>query len=153
MAAGRKEPLERALAALNHRERSVAELTRWLLERDYELEEVDAAISELIELGALDDERFARLFAEDKRELAGWGPERIEAALRERGLDSHLIAAVCAVDDHAAQVERAAGLLTARNAPLGGEAERGRALGFLARRGYDYEVAYEAIRSAAPEAA
>ena len=41
----------------------------------------------LLEAGALDDERFARRFAEDKRELRGWGPDRIAEALRARGVD------------------------------------------------------------------
>ena len=40
----------------------------------------------LIEAGALDDERFARRYAEDKRELRGWGPERIREALAARGV-------------------------------------------------------------------
>ena len=35
--------------------------------------------------GALDDERFARRFAEDKRELRGWGPEQYRATLASAG--------------------------------------------------------------------
>ena len=53
-------------------------------------------MAELIELGELDDERFAFAFAEDKRELAGWGAERIEAALLDRGLDRALAERACA---------------------------------------------------------
>ena len=40
-----------------------------------------------------------------------------------------------------------------RRQPLDADAERARALGFLTRRGYQYEVAYEAIRLAASRAA
>ena len=43
-------------------------------------------IERLTEAGGIDDARFARLFAEDKRALRGWGPERIEEALRARGV-------------------------------------------------------------------
>jgi SOS response regulatory protein OraA/RecX len=36
-----------------------------------------------------------------------------------------------------------------RGQPLTEDADRARALGFLTRRGYDYDVAYEAVRLAA----
>jgi regulatory protein len=134
---------------LRRRERSIAEIAGWLRERDYTGEEVEQAVGELIECGELDDERFASLFAEDKRELSGWGPERIAASLRERGLDAGLIVRVTE-EDRAAQLERAAALLRARGLPLGEARERERALGLLTRRGFDYELAHDAIRDAAP---
>ena len=37
--------------------------------------------------------------------------------------------------------------------PLAEDADRARALGYLTRRGYEYEIAYEAIRLAARRAA
>jgi regulatory protein len=142
-----RDAFEVAVAAIGRRERSIAELAGWLAERGYPEHEVAGAVERLIECGMLDDERFARLFAGDKRELAGWGPERIAAALRERGLDPSLIEAVCA-DAHDRQVERAAGLLGARGMALDDDRDRDRALGFLTRRGYGYEAAHAAIRRA-----
>ncbi len=136
-----------ALAAISQRERSTSEIVHWLAEHDYDPDQIEAAICGLIESGHLDDERFARLYAEDKRELAGWGPERIAAALRERGVDGSLIELVC-TDDREAQISRAAGLLGRRGAPLADDHDRNRALGFLSRRGYGDEVAYDAIRAA-----
>src|SRR5215218_7593186 len=88
---GTQEAFERALEALARKERTSAELTAWLAERGFGADEVDAALARLIEAGAIDDERFARRFAEDKRELRGWGPERIRGALAERGLAPALI--------------------------------------------------------------
>jgi regulatory protein len=117
-----------------------------LRERGCEEAEVEATIGHLVEAGELDDERFARRYAEDKRELRGWGPERIAKALQGRGLDRALIDAALASDGHEAQVERAMGLLGRRGEALVDEAARARALAFLTRRGYDYEVAYDAIR-------
>ena len=67
--------------------------------------------SRLIEAGAIDDERFAVQFAADKRELRGWGPERIREALSGRGLDGALIEAALAGEGHSEQVERAIALL------------------------------------------
>ena len=59
--------------------------TAWLERRGYGAEEIEAAIDRLTEVGELDDERFARRYAEDKRELRGWGAERIREALLSRG--------------------------------------------------------------------
>ena len=103
----------------------------------------------LIRLGeaeVLDDDRFARRFAEDKRELRGWGPDRIAAALRARGVGERPIEAALAAEDGDAVVDRALALLTGAGAELDDEAARGRALSLLARRGFPLEVAYEAVR-------
>ena len=143
----RRDAFEAALGALNRRDRTVAELVAWLEQREYEPEEIEGAVSALIEAGGLDDERYARLFAEDKRELAGWGPERIGRTLAERGVDRALIAEVCEAEGREQLVERAAQLLAVREIELSDDRGRTRALGFLTRRGYEYEVAYEAIRS------
>jgi regulatory protein len=140
------EAFERALGALAHKERTVAELERWLAERGFAPERIAPALERLIEDGALDDERYARRFAEDKRELRGWGPDRIREALAGRGLDQRLIEAAAAAEDPEQQLERAIDLLERRGEAADDEASRARALAFLARRGYDSEAAYEAVR-------
>jgi regulatory protein len=142
-----------ALAALRRKERTSGELDAWLRQRGHGADEVEAAISDLTEAGELDDERFARRYAEDKRELRGWGPERIRDALASRGLAPALIDAALGTESRAAAVERASELLVRRGRPLASDAERARALGFLTRRGYDYEAAYEAMRMATRRAA
>jgi regulatory protein len=149
----RREAFERAVDAIGRRERSVAELTEWLTARGYAEEEVAETIERLIELGELDDERFARRYAEDKRELRGWGAERIRDALMQRGIDRDLIETALASESRLDQIDRAAGLLAGRGAVLDTEAERARALAFLARRGYELEVAYEAVTRRKREAA
>jgi regulatory protein len=140
------EAFELAVKALGRRERSVAELSRWLTERGVDTEEVEDVVARLEELGELDDARFARRYAEDKRELAGWGAERIRATLLERGVPPEYIEAALAADD-APESERAAALLVRRGEALRSEADRGRAIGYLTRKGYTYEVAHEAIRA------
>ena len=122
---GTQEAFERALEALARKERTRAELTAWLAERGFGADEVDAALARLIEDGAIDDERFARRFAGDKREL-------IEAEV--------------GAEDPGAQLTRAIELLERRGGPPDDEAGRARALAYLARRGYDSELAYEAVR-------
>jgi regulatory protein len=141
-----EDAFERAVGTLGQRERTTAELESWLAERGYAPAEVEAAIERLTAIGELDDERFARRYAEDKRELRGWGADRIREALVAKGLDRATIDA--AVGGAAADEElaRAIALLERRGRPAVDEASRTRALGFLARRGYESELAYEAVR-------
>jgi regulatory protein len=143
---GRDDAFERALEALSCKERTQAELSAWLAARGFPAEEVADALERLIELGELDDARFARRYAEDKRELRGWGPERIREALQARGLAGPEIDAALDSDDRDDQLQRATELLARRGDALGDDAGRSRALAFLTRRGYDYELAYEAVR-------
>jgi regulatory protein len=142
-----QEAFERALEALGQRERTAAELAELLAERGFAPGAVDDAVSRLIESGAVDDERFAVAFAADKRELRGWGPQRIAEALRERGVEAALIDAALADDAHSSQLERALELLRGRREAPVDERSRARALAFLARRGYDSDLAYDAVRS------
>jgi regulatory protein len=151
--AWKAEALELAVAALARKERTVAEMRAWLRSRGCAQPEAEAAIERLIEIGELDDARFARRFAEDKRELRGWGSERIAEALEARSVGAEEIAAALGAEDEGAQVERAARLLAARGDALADEPARARALAYLVRRGYGSEVAYEAVRHAEREAA
>jgi regulatory protein len=139
--------LTAAVEALRRRERTVDETRSWLLERGFDRDPAEEAVAELIELGELDDERFAAAFATDKRDLAGWGSERILATLRGRGVDPAVAEAACA-EPREAELERAARQLAARAEELEDDGGRGRALAYLTRRGYEYELAYDAIRLA-----
>ena len=146
------EAFERALEALAQKERTAAELGAWLAERGFEPAQIADAVERLVAAGALDDEAFARRFAADKRELRGWGPERIREALAGRGLERGLIASAIA-EDHPDQLRRALALLERRGETPVDEPSRARALGFLARRGYEPELAYEAVRRLERDAA
>jgi regulatory protein len=147
------EAFERGLAALRRRERGTAELAEWLAARGFSQADVGTAIARLTEVGELDDRRFAARYAEDKRDLRGWGPERIREALASRGIAGELIDVALRADDHEMQLARAEDLLARRGRPPLDDAERARALSFLTRRGYDLELSYEAIRRAGREAA
>jgi regulatory protein len=148
-----RDAFETALAALNRKERTAHELASWLKGRGFGLDEIEVALRRLFEAEVLDDERFARRFADDKRELSGWGAERIREALVERGVDRSTVETVLAADTYGDQLDRARAILLRRGRPLEGNADRQRALEYLARRGYDYEIAYEAVRSLSARAA
>jgi regulatory protein len=135
-----------ALQALGRKERTEREMIELLRERGVGEEELEEVVSRLIESGGLDDASFAERFAEDKRQLAGWGPERIRETLQARGVAAEHVEAAIAVDSYEDQLDRALSLLEAGGRGLGTEQERSRALAFLTRRGFAWETAYEAIR-------
>jgi len=146
------DAFEAALGALDRKERTAHELALWLKGRGFAMDEIEAALRRLFETEVLDDERFARRYAEDKRELSGWGSERIREALLDRGVPIDTIEGVLALDSHGDQLDRAREILIRRARPLDDDADRQRALEYLARRGYDYEIAYQAVRSASSRA-
>jgi regulatory protein len=142
------EPLSLALEALGRKERTVAEMGNWLRARGVGAEEVDDVVDRLICDGVLDDARYARRYAEDKRQLKRWGNGRIRAALLDRGISTEDAEEALSDADAGQEIERAVELLGDRGVALADALERQRALGMLIRRGYDSEVAYEAIRRA-----
>jgi regulatory protein len=139
------EPLSIALRALNQKERTVAEMGSWLRARGVDDAASADVIDHLVSSGVLDDARYARQYAEDKRSLKHWGNERIRAALIDRGI-SHDDAEEALAADAEDEIDRAVAVLAERGVTLCDALERQKALAVLARRGYDAEVAYEAIR-------
>lgn len=157
MAAG-DDHLEHALGLahryLNRRERTTAEVRRYLERRGVSPPVVESALSDLGEQGYLDDARFARLFTEDKRELERWGSERIRRALYEHGVGRDLVEeALAEHGSDASELERAVALLRRRFPLAPAEPrERDRARAVLLRKGYESELATDAVRSYLREA-
>ena len=140
--------LEVAVGHLGKRDRTEAEIRRHLAGRGIGERAADAAVAELVRMGYLDDARYARAFAEDRRALDAWGPERIERRLLELGVDREHIAAAIGVRDGETELEAALELLRRRCRVVpANERERERALGMLVRKGYDLELAYDAVRT------
>ena len=133
---------------LGKRDRTAAQIRRHLAGRDVGEDTADRAVEELQRLGYLDDARFARVFAEDRRALDGWGPERIERALLADLVEGEHVAEALGARDAAGELDAAVALLSRRcHEPPATERERERALGLLVRKGYDLELAYDAVRA------
>ena len=117
-----------------------------LARADIEPKDVEEAIATLVDQGYLDDARFVRLFVQDKRELEQWGHDRIRQALLARGVEADLVDDALAKQDAESEIERALSLLRRRFPSLAGDRrERERALGVLLRKGFDTDLALEAI--------
>jgi regulatory protein len=140
--------LDLAYRYLARRDRTVAEVRTQLEHKRVEPATIDGALAELAELGYLDDARYAQRFAEDRRTLDSWGPDRIERKLRSLGLSGDHIAGALAARDAADELDAAVAVLRRRYAaPSDDPRARDRALGMLVRKGYDLELAYDAVRA------
>jgi regulatory protein len=148
----RGEAFDVAWRQLAHRDRTEAELVHAFLKARVEPELAEEVLGELREGGYVDDARFAQRFAEDRRRLDAWGSERIERRLRELGVERELVSAAVGEGAHD-ELEAAVALLARRfPAPPSTPRERDRLLGVLVRKGYDLELAHDALRrfAAAP---
>jgi regulatory protein len=140
--------LDLAFRSLGRRDRTVLEMRRYLEGKRVEPDAIEAALAELGSQGYLDDARFARQFAQDKRLLEEWGADRIERRLLALGVPAEVVRAAVDARDHGGELEAALELLRRRFPALGGEPrEQQRAFGVLARKGYDVELAWDAIRA------
>jgi regulatory protein len=138
---------EIAWRALNRRDRTEGELRALLADKRAEPGAIEQVVAELLEGGYVDDASYAQRFADDRRRLDGWGAERIERRLRSLGVAAEHIAAAIGEQPAEAELAAAVGLLERRfPRPPESIRERDRALGALVRKGYDLELAYDAVR-------
>jgi regulatory protein len=159
--------LELAHRYLNRRERTTHELRQHLVSRRLETAAIDEAVDELTQTGYLDDARYARMFAEDKRELEQWGSARIRRSLVARGIERAVVeaaleaaevagaaepAAAAAKPSQSSEFARALALLERRfPSPPHERRDRQRALGVLVRRGYELELAVDVLNAYSKE--
>jgi regulatory protein len=93
------------------------------------------------------------MYVHDKRELDGWGSERIRRELSARGIDRDLIEDALAQHeaergDGETELDRALALLRRRfPSPPTERRERDRALGMLIRKGFDGDLALDALNA------
>lgn len=140
--------LDRAFRYLSRRDRTVAEVRAHLAAKELDESVIDAVVEELGVQGYLDDARYAARFAEDRRNLDGWGSERIERKLLTLGIDREEVAAAVGAQGGDDELAAAVAILRRRfRVPPDTDRDRERALGMLARRGYELEVAYDAVRA------
>jgi regulatory protein len=116
---GSESPLEQALRALRRRERSAAEVDRYLTARGVDQTERDEVLETLVRTALVDDRRFAELRATSLVER-GSGDELIRHELARAGIESEVaeeaVAALPSETERVARIvaRRGAGPKTAR---------------------------------------
>jgi SOS response regulatory protein OraA/RecX len=127
---GERDPLEQALAALRHRERSAAEVDRYLAERGVSGDDRVAVLETLSRTSLLDDRRFAELRATTLGER-GAGDALIRYELARAGVAADIVDEVVAT--LTPESERAARIVARRGAGP-------RTARYLAGKGFSEEV-------------
>ena len=141
----------RALALANsylaHRPRSEAEVRTRLRQAQLGAASIDAAVDRLRAQGLLDDKRFAALWVESRASFSPRSSRALANELRQKGVDREQIDEVlagAAPDDQELALE--AGRKRLRQFSGAGEEEfRRRMAGYLARRGFPYDVVRESV--------
>ena len=143
---------QRALGLLVRREHSALEVKRKLVAKGLEAQELDEALETLQRQGFQDDRRYALALLRS-RALAGHGPVRVRAELRNNGVpaadvDAAFEAAEADGLDWAAVAQRVGARfrpgLRESSGPEGFK-KRNKALNFLLRRGFPQDLAREAL--------
>jgi len=88
-----EEATRAALRFLSYRPRSRLELERYLRGKGYDAAVVEAAVASCVDAGHLDDGGFALAFARDRIRLRPRGTWRLEAEIRQRGVEAGTAAA------------------------------------------------------------
>ena len=147
-AARLQHALDLSYRYLSRRDRTVLEVRRHLESKRVEPATIEAALRELADQRYLDDLRYATVFAEDRRNLDGWGVERIERKLVAVGVPGEIVGEVLAERSQEEELDAAVGILQRKlREPPADERGREKALGLLVRRGYELDLAYSAVRA------
>ncbi len=141
-----------ALSHVNRRERTTTEVRAYLARKGVSDATAESVVEELVTQRLVDDARFAEMFVADKRTLEQWGSERIRRGLAEHGVDRELAERALAVadglegDEPQTELDRALELLRRRfPEPPRERRDRDRAFSMLLRKGYESELAVDAL--------
>jgi regulatory protein len=138
-----------ALKMLSRRDYFRVELEDRLARKGYQTEEIERAMDKCSHLNLVNDARLAERFVEFRSADRGWGPRRLVAELRRRGVAGELAeeASRLAPDQLQAALETAI-RRTELRAPRRWwrlPARRARMVSSLIQRGFEAETAIEAV--------
>lgn len=142
----KEKALQRALNLISYRPRSEAEVQNNLKKHQIPEETIHAVVTRLRETGILDDQKFAETWIENRATFRPRSRLALRMELKQKGVNQEIIEEALA---HVSDEEQAyeAGQKKARQLRNKEEQEFKRKLfGFLARRGFSYEVASPVIK-------
>jgi regulatory protein len=141
-----EDAYERALDYLSYRPRSEAEMVTYLRRHDVPEAQAEAAIERLKGAGLIDDEAFARFWVENRERFRPRGVRALRYELQGKGLSSEMIGQALEGVDLAASAYKAAAKKARQLSSLDQAEFERKLVEYLARRGFDYEVARETAR-------
>ena len=145
----RRDAYQTALDLLSRRDHFRRELAEKLRTRNFPKNEIEGSIARCEELDLLNDERVAHRFVEVRAAERGWGPHRLAAELRKRGMSADDADRLSdPSEDLAAAAMRTALRKLEVRAPAGWWRDgqrRARMVSSLITRGFEAEVAIAAV--------
>jgi regulatory protein len=135
---------DRALNYLSYRPRSRAEIATYLEGRDVPEGQIGEIVERLERAGLLDDDAFARYWVENRERFRPRGLHALRYELRRKGISDEVIERALASIDVSASAYRAAEGKARQLRHLDPVTFRRKLLDYLARRGFEYEVARDA---------
>ncbi len=137
--------VDHAARLLARRPYSRAEIRRSLTAKGFVPETVDGALARLESLGYVDDLAFAQFWVENRERFRPRSPQTLRHELRQKGLAADVIeTALSTLDARESAMRAAQELLRRLRGRTRSEVEN-RLGAFLARRGFSYDTAREAI--------
>jgi len=135
-----------ALGMLARREHSCFQINKKLQQKGFAAELIKAAITKLCADGSLDDARFAEIYTRSLK-AKGYGPLRIQHALKESGIKADLIdenieSQAYDWKQHAIQVREKRFGVKLPNTP----AEKARQARFMQYRGFSFATIKDALK-------
>ena len=113
--------------------------------------EAELLLSQLIEEGYLNEERFAIQFAGGKFRIKQWGKKKIEQGLKEKQVSSYCIKKAMAQIDDEAYHKTLQHLCAKKWEQLKGEKnifiKKRKLQDYLLQKGYEYELVKEAVNN------
>jgi len=140
-----QQAYNRALDFLSYRARSQAEVERYLVGKGADPDIVAGVLDRLRDAGLVDDTAFARAWVENREAFQPRGVRRLRYELHQKGIDPEIVTEAVDGIDEADIAYRAAQARARQMRSLDRETFRRRLGGFLARRGFEYDVAREVV--------
>lgn len=114
---------------------------------------IEIVIDELITGKLLDDDQFAKLFAEEKLRTASWGKSKLKAELIKKGISNDIIAVV--LDEMINEDDQLSSAIklaerkykSLKNRALEKQKLLQKLYAFLLSKGYNYDVSKRAVES------
>lgn len=135
----------KTLDYLSYRPRSRAEVEAYLEKRGLSGSEAEATILRLERAGLVDDLAFAQFWVENRERFRPRGLRALRYELRQKGIDERTIEKALADVPVSESAYRSASKKAHQFSHLDRQAFWQKMVPYLARRGFDYEVAREAV--------
>lgn len=141
---------ESALRYLDYRPRSTDEIRRHLMKsKDVAPEVMDEVVERLTSVGLLDDRAFVRYWLENRSDFSPRGERALRLELRQKGVPGDIIAEVLSESHNEDEAAYRAAMAQARKVRTTDPVEFRRKMeAHLARRGFSYDTAREAVARA-----